>query len=243
MFYEPGKTDHGLPHDPFKACVVPRPIGWIGSVSPAGAHNLAPYSQFNNLTFDPPYVMFSANQTPSGCRKDTVANVEATGRFSWNLATWDLRDAVNASAEQVPPDVDEFAHAGLEKDYSTVLTEPRVPMVKRSPVKFECEYHTTLRLPGNPPMGTVDVVIGKVVAVHIADDVLTDGILDVRKTLPIARCGYYQYAVIRDTFDMVIPSSGQVGEDILAGLEGSSRKNKEIGKREKTEPGEGQGKA
>ncbi|KAB2571725.1 Uncharacterized protein DBV05_g9648 [Lasiodiplodia theobromae] len=240
MFYEPGKTEHGLPHDPFKACVVPRPIGWISSVSPAGAHNLAPYSQFNNLTFDPPYVMFAANQTPSNRRKDTVANVEATGRFAWNLATWDLRDAVNVSAEQVPADVDEFERAGLEKDFSTVLRDPQVPMVKKSPVRFECEYYSTLRLPGNPPMGTVDVVIGKVVAVHIADEVLTDGILDVRKTQPIARCGYYQYAVIRETFDMVIPSSGQWGEDILSGLEGSSSKNKEIGKRGKTEPGEGE---
>ncbi|OJD35019.1 nitrilotriacetate monooxygenase component b-like protein [Diplodia corticola] len=214
MFYEPGKTAHGLPHDPFK---------------------------FNNLTFDPPYVMFSANQTPSGRRKDTVANAEATGRFAWNLATWDLRDAVNASAEQVPADVDEFERARLEKDFTTVLKEPRVPMVRRSPVKFECEYHSTLRLPGNPPMGTVDVVIGKVVAVHIADEVLTDGILDVSKTQPIARCGYYQYAVIKETFDMIIPSSDQWGEDILSGLEGSSSKNKAIGKREKTESGEREG--
>ncbi|KAJ0117397.1 hypothetical protein J7T55_003811 [Diaporthe amygdali] len=187
MFYEPGKTDHGLDHDPFKACVVPRPIGWISTTSPSGVHNLAPYSQFNNLTFDPPYVMFSANQTPSNRRKDTVANVEATGRFVWNLATWDLREAVNTTAEQVPADVDEFARAGLEKEFTTALKDPQLPMVKASPVKFECVYHTTLRLPGNPPMGSVDVVIGRVIAVHIADDVLTDGILDVRKTQPIAR--------------------------------------------------------
>ncbi|KAI7776819.1 hypothetical protein LA080_004413 [Diaporthe eres] len=140
MFYEPGKTDHGLDHDPFK---------------------------------------------------DTVANVEATGRFAWNLATWDLREAVNATAEQVPADVDEFERAGLEKEFTTALQDPQLPMVKASPVKFECVYHTTLRLPGNPPMGSVDIVIGRVVAVHIADDVLTDGILDVRKTQPIARCGYY----------------------------------------------------
>lgn len=212
---------------------MPRPIGWISTTSPAGVHNLAPYSQFNNLTFDPPYVMFSANQTPSGRRKDTVANAEATGRFAWSLATWALREAVNATAEQVPAEVDEFEGAGLEKELSTVLVDPRVPMVKASPVKFECVYHSTLRLPGNPPMGSVDVVIGRVVAVHIADEVLTDGILDVRKTQPIARCGYYQYTVVRETFEMVIPSSGQVGEDLLGGLEGSSRKNKAINERPK----------
>lgn len=210
---------------------MPRPIGWISTVSPSGVHNLAPYSQFNNLTFDPPYVMFSANQTPSARRKDTVANVEATGRFTWNLATWALREAVNITAEQVPADVDEFERAGLEKEFTTVLQEPRVPMVKASPVKFECEYHSTLRLPGNPPMGTVDVVIARVVAVHIADEVLTDGILDVKKTLPIARCGYYQYTVVRETFDMVIPSSGQLGEDILGGLEGSTKLNRAMKER------------
>lgn len=182
--------------------------------------------------------MFSANQTPSNRRKDTVANVEATGRFAWNLATWDLREAVNATAEQVPADVDEFERAGLEKEFTTALQEPQLPMVKASPVKFECVYHTTLRLPGNPPMGSVDVVIGRVVAVHIADDVLTDGILDVRKTHPIARCGYYQYAVIRDTFDMMIPSSGESSEELLGGLEGNTKKHQAIGDRMRETQGE-----
>ncbi|KAK8213645.1 hypothetical protein IWZ01DRAFT_497705 [Phyllosticta capitalensis] len=235
VLYEPGKTDHGLPHDPFKACVIPRPIGWISTVSASGTHNLAPYSQFTNLTFDPPYVMFSANQTPSARRKDTVDNVEATGRFVWNLATYPLREAVNASAEQVPPGVDEFERAGLHKEQSVVLRGPHVPMVKDSPVKFECVYHSTLRLPANPPMATANIVIGRVVAVHIADDVLTNGILDVRKTLPIARCGYYQYTVVRDTFDMVIPSTEGLSEDLLAGLEGSSKGNRELGERRRRE--------
>lgn len=217
---------------------MPRPIGWISTVSPTGIHNLAPYSQFNNLTFDPPYVMFSANQTSKADRKDTVINAESTGRFAWSLATWDLREAVNATAQFVAPEVDEFEVAGLEKEFTTALQDPAVPMVKASPVKFECVYHSTVRLPGAPPMGTVDVVIGRVVAVHIADEVLTDGILDVRKTLPIARCGYYQYAVIRDTFEMIIPGNGQADEDILGGLEGSTRKNRAIVERKTADGGE-----
>ena len=204
-----------------KACVVPRPIGWISTENKQGQANLAPFSQFNNLTFDPPYVMFSANQTGTGTRKDTVVNVEETGHFVWNLATWDLREAVNITAEQLPYGVDEFDRAGLRKEPATLIN---VPMVRESPVKFECQYHTTLRLPGNPPMGTVDVVIGRVIAVHIKDDVLTDGILDVRKTRPIARCGYYQYAVIEETFDMVIPGTS---EDVLYGLEGNMQRNRE----------------
>ncbi|OJJ87971.1 flavin reductase family protein [Aspergillus glaucus CBS 516.65] len=221
MFYQPGSTPHNLPHDPFKACVVPRPIGWISTKSHDGHTNLAPYSQFNNLTFDPPYVMFSANQTPSQTRKDTVVNAENTGHFVWNLATYDLREAVNISAEQVPYGTDEFVRAGLEKEDASMMD---VPMVKDSPVKFECVYHSTLRLPANPPMGTVDVVIGKVVGVHVDDRVLTDGKIDVRKTKPIARCGYFEYAVVQDTFEMVIPG----GKEILYGLEGSAKRNAEM---------------
>ncbi|KAF2819901.1 hypothetical protein CC86DRAFT_361314 [Ophiobolus disseminans] len=233
MFYQPGKEDHGLPHDPFKACVLPRPIGWISTLSPTtGAANLAPYSQFNNLTFDPPYVMFSANQTPSAHQKDTVVNAEATGKFCWNLATYDLREEVNITSEQVAYGVDEFERAGLEKQDSRVVqvsvkgekAKRSVPMVKRSPIKFECEHYTTIRLPGNPPMGAVDVVIGKVVGIHIDEAVLTDGKIDVRKTQPIARCGYYEYAVVRETFEMRMPG----GMASLAGLEGSVKGNREL---------------
>jgi flavin reductase (DIM6/NTAB) family NADH-FMN oxidoreductase RutF len=226
MFYEPNKTSPDLPYDPFKACVIPRPIGWISTTSPDGkTHNLAPYSQFNNLTFDPPYVMFSANQRPDSTRKDTVVNAEASGKFCWNLATWKLRNEVNISAEQVEFGVDEFERAGLEKAFSTVLhgdDKNPVPMVKASPVRFECEYFTTMRLPGTPPMGHCDIVIGKVVGVHIDDDVITDGKLDVRKTEPIARCGYYEYAVVRETFEMVIPNAT---EALLGGLEGSTKRH------------------
>ncbi|KAL6151323.1 hypothetical protein ACJQWK_10521 [Exserohilum turcicum] len=222
-----------------KACVIPRPIGWISTLSPTGTANLAPYSQFNNLTFDPPYVMFSANQTTTAVQKDTVRNVEATGKFVWNLATYELREHVNVSAVQEAYGVDEFAKAGLEKEDSKLSsvrvrrdggeggqeTTMNIPMVKKSPIKFECEYYTTLRLPGNPPVGTADVVIGRVVGVHIDERVLTDGKIDIKKTEPIARCGYYEYTVVRDVFEMRIP-----GEDkaLMAGLEGNSKKNRKM---------------
>ncbi|KAF2141109.1 uncharacterized protein K452DRAFT_309541 [Aplosporella prunicola CBS 121167] len=254
MFYEPGKSHHNLPHDPFKACVIPRPIGWISTLSPTGTANLAPYSQFTNLTFDPPYVLFSANRTPSGTQKDTPRNAAATGAFVWNLATWELREAVNATAEGLAYGEDEFARAGLEAEDACVVAAAveceggerasrALPMVKRSPVKFECVFHSMLQLPGNPPMGSADVVIGRVVGVHVAEWALTDGRLDVAKTAPIARCGYYQYAVVRETFDMVIPSSGGAeGEDLLAGLEGSVTRHRGIAARDEggEENGEGE---
>jgi flavin reductase (DIM6/NTAB) family NADH-FMN oxidoreductase RutF len=167
--------------------------------------------------------MFSSNQTTTGERKDTVINAEETGHFVWNLATWDLREAVNITGEQLPYGEDEFERARefITKEPATLIN---VPMVKESPVKFECEYHSTIKLPGNPPMGTVDIVIGKVIGVHISDTVLTNGLLDVKKTMPIARCGYYQYAVIRDTFDMIIPGAN---EALRSGMEGNAKHNRQ----------------
>ena len=219
MYYEPGVTSHGLPHDPFKSCVVPRPIGWISTVDAQGRHNLAPYSQFQNVTFNPPIVMFSANQDTAGKRKDSVRNAEQTGEFVWNMATYALRDAVNISAEELPHGVDEFERAGLQKLPSTRVKPARVAL---SPIQFECVYLNTLRFPGVPPMGTADVVFGRVVAVHIADEVIdVNGMVDVLKIQPLARMGYFDYTFVDNTFQMVIPGNSKA---LLAGLEGSPDK-------------------
>jgi len=218
MFYEPGKTAHGLPRDPFKSCVVPRPIGWISTVSARGVHNLAPFSQFQNLTFDPPYVMFASNQNTQGRRKDTVVNTEATGQFVWNMATYELREAVNKSAEEVSPEVDEFDLAGVTKAPCRVVKPCRVA---ESPIHFECLYHQTIRLPGNGTMGTVDIVIGRVIGIHIKEDVIgPDGRIDVLKIRPIARLGYHDYTRVESVFQMVIPGNDPRR---LAGMEGSAR--------------------
>ena len=217
MHYDPDKNDHGLAHSPFKSCVVPRPIGWISTVSPEGIHNLAPYSQFQNLTFDPPYVMFAANQNTLGKRKDSVVNAEQTGEFVYNMATYELRDAMNRSAPEVPPDIDEFELAGLTKAASIRVKPCRVA---ESPIQFECRYHQTIRLPGNGLMGTVDIVIGRVVMIHIKDDVIRpDGRLDNLKIRPLDRLGYYDYTTVDSIFEMVIPGNN---EALLTGLEGAA---------------------
>jgi len=215
MFYEPVKNNHGLAHDPFKSCMVPRPIGWISTVGADGVHNLAPYSQFQNLTFDPPYVMFSANQTTDGRRKDSVVNAEQSGEFVYNMATYDLREAVNLSAQQVPPEVDEFELAGVTKAPSRLVKPPRVA---ESPVNFECRYHQTIRLPGNSTIGTVDIIIGQVIGIHIKDEFIQpDGKLNILKIRPIARLGYYDYTSIESIFEMVIPGTD---EKLRSGMEG-----------------------
>ncbi len=222
MFYHTKSNDHGLPCDPFKSCVTPRPIGWISTIGTDGVSNLAPYSQFQNLTFDPPYVMFSANQNTLGRRKDSVINTESVGEFVYNMATYDLREAVNISAQEFPSHVDEFDAAGVTKAPSSLVKPYRVA---ESPVQFECRYHQTLRLPGKGKMGTVDIVIGEVLGIHIKDEfILPDGKLDILGIKPLARLGYYDYSVVESVFEMVIPGSN---EALRHGLEGASGKVRE----------------
>lgn len=214
MYYEPGHIAHALPFDPFKSCIVPRPIGWISTRSRSGIDNLAPYSQFQNVTFDPPTVLFIANQRGDGGRKDSVVNAEESGEFVWNMATYELRAAVNATSEEFPPDTDEFAVAGLSKAPSRRVGAMRVA---ESPVQFECRYLQTVRLPGDGPLGTVDIVFGRVIAVHIADDALTGGRIDIARLRPLARLGYYDYCSVTEVFEMHPPAGGA----LAAGLEGS----------------------
>jgi flavin reductase (DIM6/NTAB) family NADH-FMN oxidoreductase RutF len=217
MFYEPDKDDHGLPFNPYKSIVVPRPIGWISSITREGTVNLAPYSQFNNLGFDPPYVMFSANAFPgTGRRKDSVRNAVDTGAFVVNMATYALREAINLTSQFVAPGVDEAALARLEMLPSRLIAPPRVAA---SPVHLECRFHCTLTLPGNHFERVHHVVVGRVVGVHIRDDVLTaDGRLDVLKIRPLARLGYFDYTTVDSLFTM--PPTGPNLKIRAAGLEG-----------------------
>jgi flavin reductase (DIM6/NTAB) family NADH-FMN oxidoreductase RutF len=201
MFYEPDKDDHGLPFNPYKSIVVPRPIGWISTISHDGVVNLAPYSQFNNLSYDPPYVMFSGNSFPdSGRRKDSVKNATDTGEFVVNMATYELREAVNITSQFVAPEVDEAALAGLEMIPCRIVKPPRVAA---SPVHLECKFHSATALPANSLDQVHHVVIGRVVGVHIRDDALTaEGKLDVAKIRPLARLGYFDYTFVESVFTM-----------------------------------------
>ena len=219
MFYQLKKNDHGLAYDPFKSCVLPRPIGWISTMGLDGVPNLAPYSQFQILTFDPPYVMFAANQKTDGNRKDSVVNAEQSKEFVYNMATYELREAVNITAQEVPPDVDEFELAGVGKAPSKMVKPYRV---KESPAQYECRYHQTLRIRGKGVLGTVDVVIGEVLAIQIKDEfIMPNGKLDIIRMKPIGRLGYYDYTCVESVFEMVIPGSN---EDLRGGMEGKADK-------------------
>jgi flavin reductase (DIM6/NTAB) family NADH-FMN oxidoreductase RutF len=217
MFYEPDKDNHGLRYNPFKSIAVPRPIGWISTVNLDGQVNLAPYSQFQNLGFDPPYVMFSASRS-----KHSANNARDTGEFVCNMATYDLRHAVNVTAQPVGAEVDEAALAGLEMIPSTIVKPPRVAA---SPVQLECKYYCAIQLPGRRPGGGDEVVIGRVVGVHIKDEFITeDGKIDIVRIRPLARMGYMDYTSIDTVFTM--HPLGERAENLSRGLEGRPMREK-----------------
>ena len=190
MFYETIENKHGLKHDPFKALVVPRPIGWISTVSRDGICNIGPYSFFNAVGEKPHYVMFS-----SSGRKDSLKNIEETGEFTCSLATWDLRHNMNMTSASVPYGVDEFPIGDLTAAPSRLVKPPRV---KESPAAFECKHWQTIDLPGVGPddKSNYSVVIGRVVGIYIDDRFVKDGMVDTGAMRPIGRLGYMDYAVV-----------------------------------------------
>ena len=202
MFYEFNKGS-GLPHNPFKAVVAPRPIGWISTLSTEGIPNLAPYSYFNAVADNPPQVMFSASSNHRhGGLKDAVADAQSTGEFIFNVATWDLREQMNASAVPAPHDVDEFEYAGLTKAASRLVKCPRVA---ESPLHLECRYTQSHELPSHVPDSTNTLVFGEVVGVHIDEKVLVDGQIDYLKVRHIGRLGYLDYVEVDNYFAMERP--------------------------------------
>ena len=202
MFYET-KDHHGLKHNPFKSLVVPRPIGWISSQDGNGVVNLAPYSFFNGVASDPPTVMFSSNGVHSeGSYKDSVKNVRDTGEFVCNLATWEIREAMNTTSAMVARSVDEFQLSGLTPVPSELVKPPRV---KESPVHLECTYLQTVELPCDKPEQSNLVVFGQVIGIHIDDSIISDGMIDMNVFKPIARLGYFDYSVVDNVFSMRRP--------------------------------------
>jgi flavin reductase (DIM6/NTAB) family NADH-FMN oxidoreductase RutF len=203
MFYDTRHNDHGLPHDPFKAIVAPRPIGWITSVSAAGDINLAPYSWFNGVSSRPPMVMFSSEQ-----RKDSVTFIEETGEFVCNFATFELREQVNQTSAPYPRGVNEMTGAGLASAPSRLVRPPRVAA---SPCALECKWLRTVSLDDCDGAPTDrHVVFGQVIGIHIDDQFIRNGLLDTAAMRPIMRAGYHDYFSVTPElgFSMRRPTSG-----------------------------------
>ncbi len=197
MFYD-ARTKAPLKHDPVKALIAPRPIGWISTLSREGVANLAPYSFFNLVASGPSIVAFS-----SAGRKDSQTNAEQTGEFVCNIASFDQREAVNSSAATLPPEVDEFALTGLGTLPSQMIKPPRV---KGAPAHLECVYLQTVPLFSKDGVRNgFDLVLGEVVGVHIDDQFVKEGLVDTAAMRLIARLGYLDYSVTDEVFAMRRP--------------------------------------
>jgi flavin reductase (DIM6/NTAB) family NADH-FMN oxidoreductase RutF len=200
MFYEP-RLGHGLPHDPFKAIVAPRPIGWISTVDVAGCPNLAPYSFFNAVHSRPPMLAFT-----SETMKHSAAYAVATGEFVFNLCTRPLFKAMNASSGALAGGESEFEAAGLATAPCRVV---RAPRVAASPAALECRVVHSMRfndVNGNALDGWM--IVGQVVGVHIDDAYLRGGRFDTAAARPVARCGYRDYTAVAEVFEAPRPTDG-----------------------------------
>lgn len=205
MFFTPGThKDHGLPYNPFKAIVAPRPIGWISSVNKDGVANLAPYSFFNAISEIPPMVGFSASPGEHG-DKDSLINVRDTGEFVVNIVSKAQINEMSASSAPLANGESEFDFAGLTPEPSSLV---KAPMVKDAPCKLECKLWDIIALPEMPDGRRNNWVMGTVIGIHIDEAVLTDGKVDVLKYNPTARLGYKDYAIIEDVFELDRPKGG-----------------------------------
>lgn len=211
LFFEPECANSaeelaalGLKRSPITSLVVPRPIGWISTVSRDGVANLAPFSFFNMVSQRPPMVMFCANASHAdGGDKDSLQNARDTGEFVANLATWDLRYKMNNSSTTASRGVDEFGIVALTKAVSRIVKPPRVA---ESPVNLECKVVKIVDLPTDDSTGSRNTAtFGRVVGVHIDARLIVDGIVDITKARPLARLGYLDYATLSDVFVMARP--------------------------------------
>ncbi len=195
MFYDAVANTHGLPLDPFYALVAPRPIAWISTLSKAGKANLAPYSFFNAFAHNPSYVAFGSSGV-----KNTFSNIAETSEFVVNLATYDLREAMNVSSAATGDD--EFALAGLAKAACIKVKPPRVA---DSPISFECRHFQTVPLPNDVGQVGDYLVIGRVVGIHIDEQFIVDGRVNTAAMRLIARLGYSEYATVEQAWKMRRP--------------------------------------
>lgn len=199
MFYRP-QDGHGLPNNPFNAIVTPRPIGWIATRGADGSDNLAPYSFFNAVAYEPPQVMFASTSAKPDRdnTKDSVANIRDTGVFAVNIVSFAMRDVMNKTSGSWDAEVDEFGLAGVTKAACDTIDCPRVA---DAPATLECKLTQIITLPG----ASNYAVFGEVTGVHMNDAFIVDGMFDVTKFQPLSRLGYRDYAVVENVFSLNRP--------------------------------------
>jgi len=202
MFYKTS-DHHGLKHDPFKAMVAPRPIAWVSTLSANGVLNLAPFSFFNAMSDNPPTVVigFSGGHIEGG-PKDTLDNITETGEYVCNVVTYELRDAMNITSQTASRSQNEFELANLTPIPSTLVIPPRL---KESPVNMECKLLQVIDLPCDKEGSSNTMLLGQVVGIHISDEILHEGMIDMSKFQQLSRLGYRDYSAVQEVFSLARP--------------------------------------
>ncbi len=199
MFYDTNLNNHGLKHNPFKSCVVPRPIAWISTISENSTINLAPYSYFNAVSDIPPVIMFSSGKKPDGESKDSIQNIIKTKEFVVNVCSYDCRFKINDSSQFLPYGVSEAEKFDIELAESNIVKVPRVRLAK---IALECKLVKTESLVVDGDVISGEVVFGHVIGIYIDDLIIEDGKVSIEKLKPISRLGYDEYAMIDNIFKM-----------------------------------------
>ena len=207
MYFRPGShKEAGLSFSPIKAIVSPRPIGWISTRAKSGTANLAPYSYFNAVSEHPPMVTFSSAPSSSRDYKDSLRNVIESEEFVVNIVSSELGEAMNVTSEELSYGENEFAAASLEMaDCKTV----KAPRVAASPAALECKLWKIIELPKPENSEAGVMVVGTITGIHIKDNIIVDGKVDVTMYQPLARLGYMDYTRVTDVFSMDRPIKNQ----------------------------------
>ncbi len=204
MFYDTKINNHGLKYNPFKSCIIPRPIAWITTLTENGEDNCAPYSFFNGVASDPPMVMF-ANNGPAPNKKgpkDTFSNIKNNKQFVVNISTYENKDKMNLTCSPLAKGESEINFALLET-FTSNLVKPK--SLKASPINMECELFKIIDLPIIKENEYNGIIIGKVLGINIDNEYIKDGRIDVLKLKPLARLGYMDYSKVEDFFEMNRP--------------------------------------
>tara|TARA_X000001036_G_scaffold369387_1_gene355448 strand:+ start:9936 stop:10592 length:657 start_codon:yes stop_codon:yes gene_type:complete len=203
MFYETDKNNHGLKYNPFKSCIVPRPIAWITTLNDDGTHNCAPYSFFNGVSADPPMVMYATNgKQPMGNHKDSISNIRRNGEFVVNVVPYAAKDKMNETTAPLNPNESEVVVSKLETKLSKIVSPVRLSI---SPIHMECKVYKIIDLPTLVSNEYNGMVLGNVVGIHINDEVIEDGKVNLDKIKPLSRLGYLDYSVVDNIFEMHRP--------------------------------------
>lgn len=199
MFFDTSSSQNKLQYNPFKACVVPRPIAWISSINESGIVNIGPYSYFNAVSDIPPVIMFSSGYKKDNLLKDSIRNIEKTKEFVVNIVTEDLAQIMQDTSAELEYGISEADIFNIEMSSSNLVNPPRI---KRSPINLECRYINTIDLEvDNKPISS-KLIFGHVVGINIDDSIITDGKVDILKLKPVTRLGYNQYSVIDSFFTL-----------------------------------------